>query len=64
MQKKRQKVDHEFLADLCARHAGGYYTAAENFCKQKGLSARDRLRIKRLASQQAAIAAAIKRLQK
>jgi hypothetical protein len=64
-QKKHKTVDHEYIASLCARHlSGDYYSVAENFCKQNKLGARDRLRIKRLASQQAAIAAAIKRLQK
>jgi hypothetical protein len=46
-------VDHKFIADLCARHGNGdYYTVAGRFCEAKKLSARDKLRIARLAEQQ------------
>lgn len=60
-----RQVDHRYLAELCARHqSGDYLLAAERFCRSKSMSARDTLRVKRLASQQAAIEAAIERSKK
>jgi len=53
-------VDHKFIADLCARHSNGdYYTVVDRFCEAKKLTARDKLRIRRLAERQAAVVKAI-----
>lgn len=60
-----RQVDHRYLAELCARHqSGDYLLAAERFCRAKDMSARDTLRIKRLAAQEAAVQAAIERSKK
>jgi hypothetical protein len=53
-------VDHRFLAELCARHVDNdYYTVVGRLCAAKKLSARDKLRIRRLAERQSAIVKAI-----
>lgn len=58
--RQRRRVDHRYIAELCARHASGdYVAAAEHFCQSKGLGTLDKLRIKRLAAQREAIQAAI-----
>jgi len=60
--KKPASVDHKRIADLCARHrSNDYYTVVDRFCEAQGLSARDKLRIRRLAEQQAIIEKALDR---
>lgn len=60
--RQHRQVDHRYIAELCARHkSGDYVLAADRFCESKNLGALDRLRIKRLAAQQAGIQAAIDR---
>jgi len=58
--KPRRRVDHRYIAELCARHqSGDYVMAANRFCQHQQLGALDRLRIHRLASQQAALQVAV-----
>jgi len=60
--KPRRRVDHRYIAELCARHqSGDYVMAANRFCQHQQLGALDKLRIHRLAAQQVGIQAAIDR---
>ena len=60
-----RQVDHRYLAELCARHrSGDYLLVADRFCEAKNLSARDTLRVRRLAAQEAAVQAAIAKSKK
>jgi len=57
-----KKVDYQFLARLCARHASGdYYHVAARYAACQGLTPRQKLRLQRVAQQEALVQQAAER---
>lgn len=58
--RRLQQVDVKRIADLVVRRGGDAYEVARRFARAKSLTTLDKLRIQRMATQQAAIRKAIR----